>query len=479
MLLKRFADAGFQPEAPVFWVALIALGVVVFLFIRSTRLVRREMELRADLEQTRIALSAAETRATEVAALKMALEDERTTRTRVENEAAVNATRLTERERALAELKTRMETQFKASTAELLDGAHRAFLLRANETFERHRQAQSADADKRRKAVDDLLRPVSETLVRYEKGLSDMREHQQKAQGELSGRIGDLVKSSNDVRMEAQKLSTALRSGPKIRGRWGEEQLRNVVEMAGMSAHVDFIEQQYHDDDDQQRKQPDMIVRLPGSRVIAVDSKVSINAYLDALDAETETERVAHFVRHGNDLWAHVKLLSKKEYAESLKDSLDFVVMFVPGENYYAGAMDARPQLFQDAFEKKILIASPTTLIAILKSVAFNWRQANAADNAESIMKMGKDLHDSLRVLSGRLSGLGSALGNAVKKYDEVVGGFESRVLTRARRLADYEWLGAERPIEELKQIDQSPRQLRGNDDLLPPPSSEDEGAEE
>ncbi|MFQ5563229.1 MAG: DNA recombination protein RmuC [Parvularculaceae bacterium] len=469
MIIEELAAAGFRLESPVFWVALIALGAAVFLFARAAR-------LRARLDKARIDLARAKARAEDAEALERKLEEERNAVRNLENEAAVNATKLAERERALTELKARMETEFKASTAELLEGAHKAFLQRANETFERHREAQSADAEKRKKALDDLLKPVSETLVRYEKGLADMRAQQQKAQGELAGRIGELAKSAGDVRMEAQKLSTALRAGPKTRGRWGEEQLRNVVEIAGMSAHVDFVEQSSHDDGER-RKQPDMIVRLPGGRMIAVDSKVSVNAYLDALDAEHDADRAAHFARHANDLWAHVKQLSARDYAESLRDSLDFVVMFVPGENYYAGAMEARPQLFQDAFEKKILIATPTTLIAILKSAAYYWRQENAAQNAERIMKMGKDLHDSLRVMGAHLTGLGNALGSAVKKYNDAVGGFERRVLARARRLADYELLGVEKPIEELTPVDEAPRALAGDKDMLAPPDDEEDSA--
>lgn len=469
MFLKTLFEAGFRPESPVFWIALIAVGATAFLLFHAAR-------LRAQLEKTRIDFAAANARARDADTLEHKLEEERTAVNRLENAAAVNATKLAERERALVELKARMETEFKASTAELLESAHKAFLERADETFKRHSQAQSADAEKRKKALDDLLRPVSDTLVRYEKGLAEMRAQQQKAQGELAGRIGELAKSASDVRMEAQKLSTALRAGPKTRGRWGEEQLRNVVEIAGMTAHVDFVEQSSHDDGER-RKQPDMVVRLPGGRVIAVDSKVSVNAYLDALDASEESERAAHFARHANDLWSHVRTLSAKDYAESLRDSLDFVVMFVPGENYYAGAMEARPQLFQDAFERKILIATPTTLIAILKSAAYYWRQENAAENAERIMKLGKDLHDSLRVMGSHLAGLGNALGSAVKKYNDAVGGFERRVLTRARRLADYELLGVDKPIEELTPVDEAPRSVSADNDLLPPPNDETDSA--
>jgi len=228
-----------------------------------------------------------------------------------------------------------------------------------------------------------------------------------------------------------------------------------------MAAYVDFVEQASHDDAEQRRKQPDMVVRLPGGRVVAVDSKVSLGAYLDAIDAEADDARAAHLARHADDLWKHVKSLSAKEYAASLKDSLDYVVMFVPGENYFSAALEARPQLYQDAFDRKILIASPTILIAMLKSAALNWRQEKMTENAQAVAAMAKDLYDSLSVMSRNLGGVGKALSTAIGKYNSTVGGFESRVLSRARKFAEYEIPGIETDIESLSPVEESPRLLR------------------
>jgi DNA recombination protein RmuC len=233
-----------------------------------------------------------------------------------------------------------------------------------------------------------------------------------------------------------------------------------VVEIAGMSAYVDFVEQASHDDGER-RKQPDMVVRLPGGRVVAVDSKVSLGAYLDAIEADAEDARAAHLSRHADDLWKHVKTLSAKEYAASLKDSLDYVVMFVPGENYFSAALEARPQLYQDAFDRKILIASPTILIAMLKSAALNWRQEKMTEHAQAVAAMAKDLYDSLRVMGDNLGGVGKALASAVKKYNATVGGYESRVLSRARKFAEYEIPGVETEIEALSGVEETPRHLR------------------
>ncbi|MEM9706860.1 MAG: DNA recombination protein RmuC, partial [Pseudomonadota bacterium] len=312
------------------------------LLVHVARTDARARRLGLALQRARLEAEAAAHRGDDVDKLKAELADAQEARAGLEAKAAAQEATLTERERALEEQKTRMETDFRAVASTMLGEAHKAFLERADETFTRYRENAGADADAKRKALDDLIKPMRETLTKYEAGLTEMRAEQQKARGELTAKITDLAKSAQDVRSETLKLSNALRAGPKVRGRWGEAQLRNIVELAGMSAHVDFVEQQSHDDGER-RKQPDLVVSLPGARALAVDAKVSINAYLDALEAETDVERSKFLDQHANDLRAHVKALASKEYAASLRASLDFVVMFVPGENYLAAAVEARP----------------------------------------------------------------------------------------------------------------------------------------
>ncbi|MEZ5893952.1 MAG: DNA recombination protein RmuC [Parvularculaceae bacterium] len=458
--MDAFSRAGFPLDGPAFWFALALFAAVLFFIIDARRHASRAVALRAELEAARIALAKADEQMSAFDSVRDDLALERTLRQSLEKEAAANAVKLDERERALAELKARMETEFKATTAQLLEGANKAFLERAAETFQRYRDNAESEGKERRKALDDLLKPVSDTLQRYEKGLAELRDEQNKSRGALASQIGELAKTTQDVRAEAQKLATALRAGPKTRGRWGEEQLRNVVEMAGMMAYVDFVEQESHDDGER-RKQPDMVVRLPGGRAVAVDSKVSLGAYLDAVEAETDEARARHLAQHAEDLWKHVKTLAAKDYAGSLRDSLDYVVMFVPGENYFSAALDARPQLYQDAFDRKILIASPTILVAMLKSAALNWRQEKMTEHAHAVAAMAKDLYDSLRVMGDNLGGLGKALSTALKKYNATVGGYESRVLSRARKFADYEIPGVEGEIEALAPVEEAPRLLR------------------
>lgn len=468
MIYDFLMDAGLPPDGLAFWLIVFLFIAAVFFILQARRAARRANAHRSELEETRLSLVKAQEQLAAFDSVRDELAHEKRQREQLHSDLAVSRATIAERERALAELKTRMETEFKATTAQLLEGANEAFLKRAAETFQRYSENARSDGEKRQKALDDLLKPVSETLARYQKGLDELRKEQTESRGALASQIGELAKQTHDVRSEAQKLATALRAGPKTRGRWGEEQLRNVVEIAGMSAYVDFVEQASHDDGER-RKQPDMVVRLPGARVVAVDSKVSLGAYLDAIEAETEDQRMAHLARHADDLWKHVQSLSKKEYAASLRDSLDYVVMFVPGENYFSAALEARPQLYQDAFDRKILIASPTILIAMLKSAALNWRQEKMTEHAQAVAGMAKDLYDSLRVMGDNLGGVGKALASAVKKYNATVGGYESRVLSRARKFADYEIPGVESGIQETAQVEETPRLLRdASGDLFP-----------
>ncbi len=461
MIYEFLNDAGVPPDGAAFWLVLFLFIAAVFFILQARRASKRAGAHRSELEETRITLAKTQEQLVAFDAVRDELAHEKRQREQLQSDVAVGRATIEERERALAELKTRMETEFKATTAQLLEGANEAFLKRAAETFQRYSENAKSDGEKRQQALDDLLKPVSETLVRYQKGLDELRKEQTESRGALVSQIGELAKQTHDVRAEAQKLATALRAGPKTRGRWGEEQLRNVVEIAGMSAYVDFVEQASHDDSELRRKQPDMVVSLPGGRVVAVDSKVSLGAYLDAIDAEGEDARAGHLARHADALWSHVKSLSAKDYAASLKDSLDYVVMFVPGENYFSAALEVRPQLYQDAFDRKILIASPTILIAMLKSAALNWRQEKMTENAQAVAAMAKDLYDSLRVMGDNLGGVGKALASAVKKYNATVGGYESRVLSRARKFAEYEIPGIESSIQEAAQVEETPRLLR------------------
>lgn len=460
MFIESLAAAGLGPDRPPFWLLLGVIVLAALIGVYAAGLARKAAHLRSELERARIAKAAAEARGADLEATRAELAEMRERATALEADRAAQDARISEREKALAELKARMDVEFQSAASKTLESAHRAFLERAKETFEKYRETAGADAEKKSKALDELIRPMSEQLSRYEKGLAELKETNQKDRGELLSKIGDLARISHDARVETQKLTTALRSGAKVRGRWGEEQLRNVVELAGMSAYVDFVEQGSLETSEGRRR-PDMIVNLPGGRKIAIDAKVSLGAYLDALEAESEEARAACIAQHANDLWTHVRSLAAKDYAANLRDALDIVVMFVPGENYFAAAMDARPQLFQEAFERKVLVATPTTLLAMLKSASYIWRQEKSAENVLKVAALAKELYDSLRTMAEHLGGVGKSLEKALDNYNKTVGSFETRVLARARRFSEYEIQGVEAEMPTLPEIDGGPRALR------------------
>ncbi|MEM6414361.1 MAG: DNA recombination protein RmuC [Pseudomonadota bacterium] len=442
-------------------VAMAIAGWQTVRCLRFSALARRRWKEIGQLKHYR---QTAENQALELRDLKEKFEQISNEKQQFQMTAAQDSVRLEEKERALVELKHRMETEFKVLSAKLLETSHASFLARANETFERHQQNAAADVESRRKALDSMVQPMAETLERYEKSLVALRQEQATARADLLGRMGELAASTNQVRDEAQKLRSALGSSTRAAGRWGEEQLRNVVEAAGMSAHVDYTEQSaigmtHTDtpkDNPRDRLIPDMIVNLPGGRKMAVDAKVSIGAFLEASEAANPDDVALHLSRHGEDLWTHVKLLASKDYAASLRDSLDMVIMFVPGENYFAAALEARPALFQDAFERKVMIATPMTLVAMLKAASFHWRQEKAAEHATIVAGHAKGLYDSLRTMSQNLIELGRALDRSVQKYNSALAGFDKRVMVRAKRFAELELPGITNNLPELTQVETS-----------------------
>ncbi len=364
-------------------------------------------------------------------------------------------TTIGERERALKEMRTRLETDFQAIASSMLQQSHNSFLERANETFEKQQTRAKTE-------VDQLIKPMRETLTRYEQGLRDMRDNQKKSQGELSNQIKELAMSAKNVQAEAARLVTALKSGPKTRGDWGEAQLRNIVEMVGLSPYCDF-EEQFTVNNGERSLRPDLVVNLPGGRKLAIDSKVSLNAYMQAVEADTDAIRTAALIKHGDEIWGHVQALARKDYGAALKKdgALDFVIMFVPKESFFAAAMEARPDLIEEAFEKNVLIASPANLIAILKSISLVWRQEKANENAEQVASMARDLYESLGNMGAHLSQLGASLESAVKRYNNVIGSYEGRVLSRARKFSELEMPGTEKSLPEQEPIETDIRKQR------------------
>ncbi|MGV6802218.1 MAG: DNA recombination protein RmuC [bacterium] len=452
---------------PLFW-ALLGWGLAVCLlgFWLWEQRARKQLDLLR--QEQKIELTKLTARCQEIDSLRDAHAFDKQRADRLEQERAAMEARLQEREKAIVEARQRMENDFQAIASRMLGQTHESFLERANETFAKHHQTAMAAAEEKHKAVDELIKPMRETLTRYEKGLSDLREQNKETQGQLNSRIVDLAKQASDVKAEAAKLATALKTGSRTRGQWGEESLRNIVEMTGMSAYADF-EEQVHLQEGDSAKRPDMVVRLPGKRVIAVDSKVSLNAFLDAAEAVDDAARSVLMAKHSEEIRTHVRSLAAKDYSASLRKegSLDFVVMYIPGDNFLAAAMEARPSLFQEAFDKGVLLATPTTLIAILKSIAYGWRQEKSTEHAVKVAEMAKDLYTALRRMGDNLSGLGKSLEQTVKRYNTTIGTIEGRVMPKARRFAEYEMPGTEEPIAQIEVIDNDAREVRPDRDLL------------
>jgi DNA recombination protein RmuC len=305
-------------------------------------------------------------------------------------------------------------------------------------------------AARRRPPTDPPHDPIHDALARMDAQLQRLECERQQARGALDEQLRTLA-------ADTRALSTALRQ-PHTRGRWGELQLRRVVELAGMTAHCDFVEQPSVTTDDG-RLRPDMIVQLPGGRQVIVDAKAPLHAFLDASDARDETTRTTQMAAHARLLREHVRRLSAKAYWDQFETAPDFVFLFLPGEHFYGAALEADPALLEEGARRSVLIATPTTLIALLRAVACGWREARVADDARAVAELGRELHRRLETFTEHLQRVGRGLNTAARAYDEAVGSFERRVLPGARRLAAHGVVSAERELALPERIDPPLRQ--------------------
>ncbi len=340
--------------------------------------------------------------------------------------------RMREQMRDLASAHKQLQDAFKALAADALDTTSVRFLALAEERFRTLQEQASGELRARTEAIGALVLPLSDKLTEYQRQTQAFAETSQRGLGEVGQHLRDVVAATGTLQQETARLVTALRT-PHVRGRWGEVALRRVAELAGMTAHCDFLEQSSHDGD-QGRLRPDLVVTLPAGRTVIVDAKVALTAYLDALEANTEDERRGHLQRHAAQLRTHVNKLADRGYAGQLRDSAEFVVLFIPGDTFLAAAAEADPLLIEQALERQIVIATPSTLIALLRAVAYGWRQEKLAENAQRISDLGRDLHDRLATLVTRLAATGHQLGKTVRAYNEAIGTLETRVLPAVRR---------------------------------------------
>lgn len=344
---------------------------------------------------------------------------------------------------AVAEERIGMYEDLRRQTAEMFQnlsaGAlkenNRAFLDLAETTFSRYLETARKDSEYREKSVHHLVEPLKNALGKYEEQIRAMERARENAYGGLTQQVQALGKHQQDLIRETGKLAGAMRV-PQVRGRWGEMTLRRVAELAGMQSHCDFFEQQTAQDRDSLLR-PDMIVRLPGSRFVVVDAKVPLSAYLDALNAESETDRRARMAAHAKQVQSHIQALSRKAYWRQFTPGPEFVVLFIPGENFFSAALEYLPGLIEDGAGKGVILATPTTTISLLKAVAYGWKQEAAGRHARTISKMGIELYGRLARLADHLNRLGRDLSKTTATYNQVVGTFDKRVFASARRFRD------------------------------------------
>lgn len=357
----------------------------------------------------------------------------------------------------LQEMRESFQTSFKALSADALKHNNQSFLQLAEENLSRFQQNAKADLEKREQAINELVAPIKESLQKVDTKIEQVEKARSESFVSLREQLGFLSQANTDLQKETSNLVKALRV-PHIRGRWGEFQLRRVVEMANMVEYCDFVEQDSEASGGKLR--PDMIIRLPSERKVVVDSKVALDAYFKAMDASTDEERVQRLKEHAGQVRTHITQLSAKSYWTQYQPGVDFVVLFLQGETFFYSALQADPELIEFGVDKKVLIATPTTLVSMLRVVAYGWRQEQLAENARKISEIGTELYDRLRVLADHFEGIRKGLDSSVNAYNSAVGSLESRVLTSVRKFKE---LGCanEKAIPELSAVEKTPQSLR------------------
>ncbi len=373
-----------------------------------------------------------------------------------------------EKLKVIEDARQELSNAFQALSAQALERNNRSFLELAEATLAKFHETAKGDIQQKEKVLADFVSPLQQSLHSVDQKIGELEKMRLSAYDVLRHQVNDLMQSQKDLRSETANLVKALRA-PHIRGRWGEIQLRRVVEMSGMNAHCDFLEQVTLEGEEA-RLRPDMIVHLPGQKRLIIDAKVPFAAYLNALETAEDSLRHGHMKDHARHVRGHITSLSSRSYWDQFArdgESPEFVVMFLPSDTIFSAALEHDPGLIEFGIEKRVILTTPATLIALLNSIAYGWRQERVTENAQEISKLGRELYKRLSDVGDHLGKLGQTLGNSVRAYNQTVATLESRVLPSARRFKDLEASSSQDEIHPLLQIDHLPRDLQSPELLI------------
>lgn len=425
-----------------FFIIGTAFGFLIAWFFARSKFSKEFLEISKELssalsrlEQMEALKKALEERAQEINSLNSTITELKEHQAKLETIIDKERIAVKEKIEMLEDIRNNMVDTYKAISASALRENNQTFLDLAKTTLSKYMEVAKSDFNMRSKEVKDIVIPVRDALDRYDQHIQAMERSREKAYGGLSQQVYSLMETQQTLQKETGNLVKALRV-PHVRGRWGEITLKRVAELAGMQNRCDFFEQQSAYDENGIMR-PDMVVYLPGNRQIVVDAKAPLSAYLEALEAETEEEREILIATHSKHIQSHMHKLAQKAYWKQFTPTPEFVVLFIPGENFFSAALVKNPQLIEEGVNKRVILATPTTLISLLKVVFFGWRQENVSENAKAISELGRELYTRLNLMAEHINKLGRDIERCTITYNDVIGSFERRVLTSARRFKD------------------------------------------